>query len=370
MSFSPIASHKKTINLSPTNNIENNILNTELEQKFSFSSLNPYEKNINENEIKKNNNYEITNKQLEIISDEMSKELNHINQKNYYKNENINMNNQIDDHAIKNSEEKKIENLEKIVNTNANKNMDLNPGNSFTELKEIKDKNSKIENRKSDTIINRNQNIFKTKSTPKINPYLKHKNIQSQINLNSKKENKNITNTIAQKVKNENKKIGKITKLVKKGEILDILNTDLDKEEKKIEKKSFMEDFILPNDIKKECLIELNKIDKNKNEKKIIENNQLKYGNPATTRENRNIIYKNLKNNNQIQSQNKKGKKILKMKKMENYKDNLSHIRGNKMYSNDFLSHPGKLKANINVKDNYYSETNLKFIPYYKEIYG
>lgn len=147
MSFSPVASHKKSINLSPTNNIENNILNTELAPKFSFSSIQPNKLNINENLSKKNNNFEIINKELEIISDEMTKELNHIKPKNYYKNEKINMNNQIDYNNIKNSEEKKIENYEEIINNNEDKIIDLNKRNSLTKLKEIKEKTSKIENK-------------------------------------------------------------------------------------------------------------------------------------------------------------------------------------------------------------------------------
>lgn len=364
MSFSPVASHKKSINLSPTNNIENNILNTELAPKFSFSSIQPNKLNINENLSKKNNNFEIINKELEIISDEMTKELNHIKPKNYYKNEKINMNNQKDYNNIKNSEEKKIENYEEIINNNEDKIIDLNKRNSLTELKEIKEKTSKIENKNTEIVINKNQKIFKTKSTPKVNqanPYLKHKNILSKNSLNNKKGNKNITNTIETKAKDENKKTCKITKLVKKCEILNILNTDLNKEEKKIEKKSFMEDYILPNDIKKECIIELNKLDKNKKEK-IIDDN-LKFGIPATTRENKNRIYKNLKNN----SQNKK--KILKMKKMENFKENINNNSGNNMYSNDLLNQ-GKIKSNNNLKENYVGENNLRFSPYYKEIYG
>ena len=251
-----------------------------------------------------------------------------------------------------------------------------NHKSSFIELKEIKEITSKMANEieKKIELINKTSTIFKAKSTPKFNPYLKHKNTHNRTNISTNKENYDEGNNLEQNIKDGNKKINKYTKLIKgtKIELSNIINNGVKKvknERKIVKQKSFMEDFILPNDIKKECLLELSKSDKNKKGKKIKDKMKLNIGISATSREKKHHNNKNFEflNKNKNKNKSKNEKNIL--KKMENHQEKKNYNIGNqKIYYKEFLY--GSENNNNYSNKNYLSENNSKFSPYYKEIYG
>ena len=373
MSFSPTSNFKKKpFSLSPTNNMEiNNKLNTELQQKNSIS---PFQKNeqiikgiLNEND----KNVEIINKES---NNEQSKEnssyLYKKKLKKYYNNININVQNNIDNYNNKNNKEKNSSDIKPLSNEKRYKIKNSNDKNSFIELKEIKEITSKMadEIEKKIDIIN-NNSIIKAKSTPKFNPYSKYKNSHNRTNISTKKENKIETNNHEFKNQESNKKVNKYTKLTKgsKIELSNLINNEfnIDKEERKIIKqKSFMEDFVLPNDIKKECLLELNKLDKNKKGKKIKDNMQLSIGISDNSKINKKINKTFDNKNNNIKNKEKNT-----LKKMETFKENKNYNIGNqKIYYKEFLY--GSEKNDNYLNENYLSENNSRFLPYYKEIYG
>ena len=134
--FSPALNLKKSaFNLSPINNIEdNNKLNTELQQKISFSPQYKNKSNINKILKEENDNIdnkEINNEQYKIHSKSLYKK----KIKKNYNNININIQNNNDSSADNNCEEKKCSNKKDISEFDKNKKKDINNKNSFTELK-------------------------------------------------------------------------------------------------------------------------------------------------------------------------------------------------------------------------------------------
>jgi len=120
----------------------------------------------------------------------------------------------------------------------------------------------------------------------------------------------------------------------------------------------------LPNDIKKECLLELNKLDnnkdKNKNDKKSKDNNQINTGNSLNHRNNKKS-HRTVENINKKKSKKEKTEKII---------DKNNNIINQKAYYNEFLYGSEKESYANYLNENFVSEKNTKFLPYYKEIYG
>jgi hypothetical protein len=328
MSFSPSINHKKNMfRLSPTNIMDNNNkLNTELEQQIiSFSPLlskeeytnsinnSEYkEKNINNNDIPENSKYPYQKK---------------INK--YYKNMNINIQKNIDNSSNKNHFMKKNKNLnEKSNNYKNNIINDSDDLNSINELKEIKKITSKMANEieKKIEIINRNKHnskhtIAKTKSSPKLNSFFKTKNNQYQSDYNNEmNNNKDIIN------KNENPKVNK--NQFKKSYI-ELTNNIINKEANFKKQKTFIEEYLLPNSIKNECLKEINKMDKDNNSRKDKGSNQMNVD-TYTYRNNKYLIH------NTLNFFDKKGKKEKKLNNDTN-KENKNYSGRQRSYYNDFL---------------------------------
>lgn len=329
MSFSPSINHKKNMfRLSPTNMMDNNNkLNTELEQQIitfspllskedytnSINNIEYKEKNFNNNEIHDNQKYPYQKK---------------INK--YYKNMNINIQKNIDNSSNKNHFMKKNKDLNEKCNSYKNNIINESDDlNSINELKEIKKITSKMANEieKKIEIINRNKHnskhtITKTKSTPKLNSFLKMKNNQSESDYNYEMNNNNkgIMN------KNENSKVNK--NQFKKSYI-ELTNNIINKEVNFKKQKTFIEEYLLPSNIKKECIKEINKMDKDNNGRQDKGNNQMNLEN-YTYRNNKYLIHKQF---------DFFDKKVKKEKKLNNdiNKESKNYSGRQRSYYNDFL---------------------------------
>ena len=374
MSLSPTSIHQKiNYSLSPPNDKEkNNKLNTELHPEISFANNHIEEK---KEAIKENkNNLEFNNNDLKNSTlEEKIKTLYQKKLKKNYKNINISIHKHIDNSYDKNNHDNKNIKIKGVPEINKEEKKYSINKNSFSELKEVKEMTSKMANEINKKIetINKGQKIAKAKSTPKFNPYIKYNKNFSYYSLN--KENKNFKKEKELKNREENKKLNnKYIKLVKESkiELSNIINNETNKEEKekKITKqKSFIEDYLLPNDIKRECLLELNKLEKNgKKSNNNFENN---LGIFATSREHKALkpkVYENI-------NKNKKGKSITnyKKEKYETNKENKNYNIGNqKAYYKEFLYGSEKGSMSNYFNENFLSENNSRFLPYYKEIYG
>ena len=362
MSFSPTINYKKNnFNLSPPNEIDNNNkLNTELHQIISFSPMNKDGQDIKK-VISRNSNYDIKDKNIIRITGEDNSNSKVLYQKKIKKNhKNINNDNDIGNSIDKNYEKKKNKNLSEKSFGDKDIVYKSNNRISFNEIKELKDITSKMANEveKKIEIINKNQYISKAKSSPKFNPYLEYSNSDSYQN----NYNKNINEKYIRD-EDENKKM-KNTKLIKE-QNNDLINL-IDKKDKNITKqKSFIEEFALSNDIKKECLKELNKKDKEKSGKKSKENIQLNFGNSGTFRDNKYTNRKMLENMKKNKNKNRK-EKIVNILKKENKNYNVGN---QKSYYKEYLYGPEKSSYTNNYNDNFLSENNSRFLPYYKELY-
>lgn len=209
--------------------------------------------------------------------------------------------------------------------------------------------------------INQSQNIEKAKSTPKFSPYLKFKNCDSYPNDNTNNHinTKYIIFDKKIKDKEENKKTNKNSKSFKD-------SNNVSKDEKKMPKqKSYMENYVLPNDIKKECLLELNKL-KEKNGKKLKEKMQLNFGSSITFRENQNTNRKTFEN-----LKKSKKEKFLGVLKKENKENKKYNIGNQKTYYKEFLYGSEKNNHSTNfLNEVFSSENNSKLFPYTKESHG
>jgi hypothetical protein len=242
---------------------------------------------------------------------------------------NINIQKNIDNSSNKNHFMKKNKNLnEKSNNYKNNIINDSDDLNSINELKEIKKITSKMANEieKKIEIINRNKHnskhtIAKTKSSPKLNSFFKTKNNQYQSDYNNEmNNNKDIIN------KNENPKVNK--NQFKKSYIK-LTNNIINKEVNFKKQKTFIEEYLLPNSIKNECLKEINKMDKDNKSRQDKGSNQMNVDS-YTYRNNKYLIH------NTLNFFDKKGKKEKKLNNDTN-KENKNYSGRQRSYYNDFL---------------------------------
>ena len=332
--FSPKLTHKQNISVfSPVSEFEHNSnkLSTEL---FSFSANNILKekkveetKDINENVFKFDN---------EIIMDKKESTDDSVN-KDYYEKKKYNFN-------------KKKENNEITYK----KYSDTSKG-SFAKLNELREITSKLasEVEKKIQLINKNKLFSKAKSTPKlVETYSKHDYKNYKVNLDESKNNeepikeenkdndeKDKEEKNKDKDKGINKKSYKYNQLIKetKMEITNLINNNQNQASKR---KSLVGENNLPEEIKKECISELKKIENNA-KKKGKENIQLNTGKV-------NKILDNINRNTKKFSTLKTYKTSTNFNQMAFYND---YLYGNKK----------KIQG---------QEIDQKFLPYYKEIYG
>jgi len=321
MSFSPSINHKKNMfRLSPSNIMDNsNKLNTELEQQIiTFSPLLSKEDYTNSIKENNSNNNDIPENPKYPYQKKINK---------YYKNMNINIQKNIDNSSNKNQFLKKNNHLNEKCNSYKNNIINESDDlNSINELKEIKKITSKMANEieKKIEIINRNKHnskhtITKTKSTPKLNSFLNVKNNQNNCDYNNDLNNNgDIIN------KEENSKVNKHQF---KKSYIELTNNIINKETNFKKQKTFIEEYLLPSNIKKEYLKEINKMDKDNSGRQDKGNNQMNLDN-YTYRNNKYLIHKAL------DCYDKKGKKE---KKLNNDKDSKNYSGRQRSYYNDFL---------------------------------
>ena len=368
ITFSPsIIPKKNTLSLNQEENPDNNILTTELDQLISFSPvvkakkpiINEYlnsnesnENNINSiNEEERDNSLYEKKSKKNIKRSGLKKVENNIKGKSYDK---------------KNLKEKLINSQEK-QDLNLNKDNDINEGNSFSELNQIKEMTTKVKNdidKKIEIINNENfdynnrdkSNISsdkilpKTKSSSKLNPYMKYQSNNYLTNrnntkyLNGRKEIKTkIESTVNYtKFYNENNK-----------EILSSRNDKYLKENeiRPPKQKSFMEDLGLPKEMR-----ENQKSYTNANTSDYKSLNNKSYGNIGKT--NRDKISDTLNFQEKIE-------------KIENIDDNRGYKTGSqRLYYKEYINIPEKniftdMNENLGNEQN-----NSKLRLYYNEIYG
>ena len=332
ISFSPTNKHKNNhFSMSPTNNLEkNDKLQTELHQIIPFSRLHNNERNINENIKGKNNNENNDNYLYFYDEKENTKNSYYKKMKNY---KNINLHKNIDNPLDININDKKIKfiseknNIQKdiIIKESSIQNISFTEMKDSRQIKGIASKISKEMGKKME-LINRNKyNNQQTKSFQKLNNYLKYNNnlYLDDYNINNNKD-----------IKIKDTKVNKKTI----NPYNELNNNIIKKEEKNVPKqKSFVEDFSLPSNIKKECLIELNKIDKEKNSKQENGDIQLNIEGVGG----KNDKYLNLQTFENLNKKIKKEKKvnILKKDRLDKNKENINYNLGNqKSNYQEFIS--------------------------------
>ena len=187
---------------------------------------------------------------------------------------------------------------EKLINFDENheiikENNSTEKKYSFNELNQIQEITSKIRNeidRRVDTIVNKQKNdykntnkenitsdqiLYKAKSSSKINPLLKNKNNDNNY-FNRNENNKFLNEKNETKSKDENKE--KYSNFIKetnnelnqRNNNYIYENDNNNNKDRFLKQKSFMEDYTIPNEIKKENYIEVNKYDRTKKKKKKI----------------------------------------------------------------------------------------------------
>ena len=235
--------------------------------------------------------------------------------------------------------------------------------------------NETIKNNQENSICNEHI-LYKTKSSSAINPYLKYKNNQNYINSNSSINNSNnysYSNRNSNKFLNGQKELRTNEENINKHNFIKETNKEmansrnnkyLYKNEDKIPKqKSFMEDFMMPNDINKEYAINLNL---NKDSK---EYSQINFG----TASNNDSKYIN-NNKQRCNSKIKKEKKryISKYEISEKTEENKNYNSGNqRIYLKEYMNKNENNNNYNEINENFMGDqNNSKFIMYYKEIYG
>lgn len=368
ITFSPSMIPKKnTLSLNQEENADNNILTTELDQLISFSPVVKAKKPIineylNSNESNENNINSINEEDRDNSLYEKKSKKN-IKRSGLKKVEN-NIKNKYYDK--KNLKEKLINSQDK-QDLNLNKDNDINEGNSFSELNQIKEMTTKVKNdidKKIEIINNENFDynnrdkseissdkiLPKTKSSSKLNPYMKYQsnnyltNRNSTKFLNGRKEIKTkIENTVNySKYYNENNK-----------EILSSRNNKYlnENEIRPPKQKSFMEDFGLPKEMRENQKSYTNT---NTNDYKSLNNKS--YGNIGKTNRDKNSDTLNFQE---------------KIEKIENIDDNRGYKTGSqRVYYKEYINIPEKniftdMNENLGNEQN-----NSKLRLYYNEIYG
>ena len=337
--------NSKTINKAKNQRINNDGIN----EYKTFSPKISYKNNIyslsSASDLNNSTNHKISAKLSELDDDKNKsfednkniKELkeNFENKKN--EEENLNTNESIN----KDYYEKKGNNLIKnhiFKSKSFKKNIGEEKKCSFAKLKELREITSKLasEVEKKIESINKNKLFSKTKSSDKITSYSKFD--YKMYNSEANKKNDDEVNIDKEEDKNEkdnilNKKSFKYNQLIKdiKIETSNSININQNKFSKK---KLSNEEHLLPENIKKECISELKKIE-NITKKRGKENMQIN----------------TIKVNKILDNINK------------NKKEGISYKLSNQKYFYKEYLYGNKKK----IKG---KEIDQKFLPYYKEIYG
>ena len=215
---------------------------------------------------------------------------------------------------------------------------------SFAKLNELREITSKLasEVEKKIQLINQNKLFSKSKSIPKLSEtYSKYDFSKLNNNLdtdNNVKDEPDLNKSKDKEEKDKIKKTYKYNQLIKdtKIEISNLINNNQNQATKK---KSVSRDNTLPEEIKKECISEIKKIEsftKKKGKENILSNTEK--------------VNKLLDNINR----NKKSEIIKNYKTASNFNQ--------KTFYNDYLyGNKKKIQG---------QEIDQKFLPYYKEIYG
>ena len=262
---------------------------------------------------------------------------------------------------------------EKLINSqekqdlNLNKDNDISEGNSFNELDQIKEITAKVKNdidKKIEIINNENYDynnieksnissdkiIPKTKSSSKINPYMKY---QSNNYLTNRNSNKFLNGRKEIKTKSEN--TVNYTKFYNENnkEILSSRNNKYSNENeiRPPKQKSFMEDFGLPKEMRDN---QKSYTMTNTSDYKSLNNKS--YGNIGKTNRDKNSDAFNFQE---------------KIEKIENIDDNRGYKTGSqRLYYKEYINIPDKniftdMNENLGNEQN-----NSKLRLYYNEIYG
>ena len=333
--FSPkITLKTKLNNFSPVIEQDINKISTELPEISKENLLEENHKNEEDNKEINENVFKIDN---EIIVENEQK-INDLNDKEYY-------------------EKKKFSfNRKKDIKDNNIKTKYTSPKKgSFAKLNELREITSKLasEVEKKIELINKNKLISKTKSSPRLEQtytqfdYKKFKinsdlenNMNDEFNTNKEieKEKENDKEKEKEKEKLHINKSNKYNQLIKETriEISNIINNNHNQSSKT---KSLINEKVLPEEIKKECITELKKIE------------------TIAKRKGKENIQSNTDKINKIIDSINRNKNISTLK---TYKTATNFNQ--KMFYNEYLyGNKKKIKG---------QDIDQKFLPYYKEIYG
>ena len=333
--FSPkITLKTKLNNFSPVIEQDINKISTELPEISKENLLEENHKNEEDNKEINENVFKIDN---EIIVENEQK-INDLNDKEYYEKKKFSFNRRKD-----------------IKDNNIKTKYTSSKKGSFAKLNELREITSKLasEVEKKIELINKNKLISKTKSSPrlaqtytqfdykkfKINSDLEN-NMNDEFNTNKEieKEKENDKEKEKEKEKLHINKSNKYNQLIKETriEISNIINNNHNQSSKT---KSLIKEKVLPEEIKKECITELKKIE------------------TIAKRKGKENIQSNTDKINKIIDSINRNKNISTLK---TYKTATNFNQ--KMFYNEYLyGNKKKIKG---------QDIDQKFLPYYKEIYG
>ena len=333
--FSPkITLKTKLNNFSPVIEQDINKISTELPEISKENLLEENHKNEEDNKEINENVFKIDN---EIIVENEQK-INDLNDKEYYEKKKFSFNRRKD-----------------IKDNNIKTKYTSSKKGSFAKLNELREITSKLasEVEKKIELINKNKLISKTKSSPrlaqtytqldykkfKINSDLEN-NMNDEFNTNKEIEKEKENNKEKEKEKEKKliNKSNKYNQLIKETriEISNIINNNHNQSSKT---KSLIKEKVLPEEIKKECITELKKIE------------------TIAKRKGKENIQSNTDKINKIIDSINRNKNISTLK---TYKTATNFNQ--KMFYNEYLyGNKKKIKG---------QDIDQKFLPYYKEIYG
>ena len=333
--FSPkITLKTKLNNFSPVIEQDINKISTELPEISKENLLEENHKNEEDNKEINENVFKIDN---EIIVENEQK-INDLNDKEYYEKKKFSFNRRKD-----------------IKDNNIKTKYTSSKKGSFAKLNELREITSKLasEVEKKIELINKNKLISKTKSSPRLEQtytqfdYKKFKinsdlenNMNDEFNTNKEieKEKENDKEKEKEKEKLLINKSNKYNQLIKETriEISNIINNNHNQSSKT---KSLIKEKVLPEEIKKECITELKKIE------------------TIAKRKGKENIQSNTDKINKIIDSINRNKNISTLK---TYKTATNFNQ--KMFYNEYLyGNKKKIKG---------QDIDQKFLPYYKEIYG
>ena len=333
--FSPkITLKTKLNNFSPVIEQDINKISTELPEISKENLLEENHKNEEDNKEINENVFKIDN---EIIVENEQK-INDLNDKEYYEKTKFSFNRKKD-----------------IKDNNIKTKYTSSKKGSFAKLNELREITSKLasEVEKKIELINKNKLISKTKSSPRLEQtytqfdYKKFKinsdlenNMNDEFNTNKEIEKEKENNKEKEKEKEKKliNKSNKYNQLIKETriEISNIINNNHNQSSKT---KSLIKEKVLPEEIKKECITELKKIE------------------TIAKRKGKENIQSNTDKINKIIDSINRNKNISTLK---TYKTATNFNQ--KMFYNEYLyGNKKKIKG---------QDIDQKFLPYYKEIYG